>query len=309
MVTADVIRFGLFISIPIVHTLPWLLVASFLIECASLFWIPAKEASVPNLVPPEHLEAANQVSLIATYGSAAPAAGVFAILSSLSRALAPGSCSSTPTRSASRSTSTPSRSCSPRWHIFTLRTIGKAVRSDGVATWEGMGAGVRGLLTDMQEGFAFVRRDRFVRGLVVGILGGFTGAGCVVALGQLYAEDLGGGDAGYGLLFGAVFVGMAAGMAGGPGLLGDFSRKRLFGIAVMGTGASLAVVAVLPNLVLAIFIVVVSGAFAGIAWVTGYTLLGLEVADEVRGRTFALVQSLVRIDLLLVLAVAPVVAG
>jgi dTMP kinase len=98
-------------------------------------------------------------------------------------------------------------------------------------------------------------------------------------------------------------------MAGGPGLLGDFSRKRLFGIAVMGTGASLAVVAVLPNLVLAIFIVLLSGAFAGIAWVTGYTLLGLEVADEVRGRTFALVQSLVRIDLLLVLAVAPVVAG
>ena len=309
MVTADVIRCGLFISIPIVHTLPWLLVASFLIECASLFWIPAKEASVPNLVPPEHLEAANQVSLIATYGSAAPAAGVFAILSSLSRALAAGI---------------------PFFHtnpvslalyfdavtflfsagtVFTLRTIGKANRTDGAVTWQGMGAGVRGLLTDMREGFAFVRRDRLVRGLVVGILGGFTGAGCVVALGRLYAEDLGGGDAGYGVLFGAVFVGLAVGMAGGPGLLGDFSRKRLFGIAVMGTGATLAVVAVLPNLVLAIFIVLVSGAFAGIAWVTGYTLLGLEVADEVRGRTFALVQSLVRIDLLLVLAVAPVVAG
>jgi dTMP kinase len=308
MVIADVIRCSLFISIPIVHTLPWLLVASFLIECASLFWIPAKEASVPNLVPPEHLEAANQLSLIATYGSAAPAAGIFAILSSLSRALGSGI---------------------PFFHtnpvslalyfdavtflfsagtVFTLRMIGKAARSD-IAPYEGIGAGARGLLVDMREGFAFVRQDRFVRGLVVGILGGFTGAGCVVALGRLYVEDLGGGDAGYGLLFGAVFLGLAAGMAGGPGLLGPYSRKRLFGIAVMGAGGALCVVALLPNLVLAIFVVLVVGAFAGIAWVTGYTLVGLEVADEVRGRTFALIQSLVRIDLLMVLAVAPFVAG
>jgi dTMP kinase len=43
--------------------------------------------------------------------------------------------------------------------------------------------------------------------------------------------------------------------------------------------------------------------------VTGNTLLQAEVADELRGRTFALVQSLVRIDLLLVLAVAPALVG
>ena len=41
-----------------------------LIESLSLFWIPAKEASVPNLVPPAHLESANRLSLITTYGSA-----------------------------------------------------------------------------------------------------------------------------------------------------------------------------------------------------------------------------------------------
>ncbi|MBV9293512.1 MAG: MFS transporter, partial [Frankiales bacterium] len=40
MVVADVLRFGLYASIPIVHTLWWLLVASFLIESLSQFWIP-----------------------------------------------------------------------------------------------------------------------------------------------------------------------------------------------------------------------------------------------------------------------------
>nr|MDT0666351.1 dTMP kinase [Micromonospora sp. DSM 115978] len=95
----------------------------------------------------------------------------------------------------------------------------------------------------------------------------------------------------------------------GPKLLGDYSRTRLFGLAVTGAGITLVFVAIIPNLVLAVILVVAVGTFAGIAWVTGYTLLQAEVADELRGRTFALVQSLVRIDLLLVLAAAPAIVG
>jgi len=69
------------------------------------------------------------------------------------------------------------------------------------------------------------------------------------------------------------------------------------------------VMALLPNLILALFATVSVGMFAGIGWIVGYTLLGLEVADDKRGRTFATVQSLVRVDLLVVLARAPVMAG
>src|SRR4051794_8427549 len=87
MVVADVLRFALYASIPFVHTLEWLLVASFLIESLSLFWIPAKEASVPNLVPASHLESANRLSLITTYGSAAVAGTLFALLAEVSPAL------------------------------------------------------------------------------------------------------------------------------------------------------------------------------------------------------------------------------
>src|SRR3954447_12647166 len=87
MVTADVLRFGLYASIPLVHTLCWLLVASFLIESLSLFWIPAKEASVPNLVPPSHLESANRISLLTTYGSAVIASTLFALLDEVSHLL------------------------------------------------------------------------------------------------------------------------------------------------------------------------------------------------------------------------------
>ena len=57
MVVCDLGRASLFVSIPIVGSLWWLLTATFLIEVLSLFWIPAKEATVPNLVPRERLEA------------------------------------------------------------------------------------------------------------------------------------------------------------------------------------------------------------------------------------------------------------
>jgi dTMP kinase len=53
----------------------------------------------------------------------------------------------------------------------------------------------------------------------------------------------------------------------------------------------------------------VLGACAGLAWVIGFTTLGTQVEDEVRGRTFAFVQSLVRITLISVLAIAPLIAA
>ena len=45
------------------------------------------------------------------------------------------------------------------------------------------------------------------------------------------------------------------------------------------------------------------------AWIIGYTLIGHEVEDRLRGRTFAFVISSVRISLLASIAVGPVLAG
>jgi dTMP kinase len=95
----------------------------------------------------------------------------------------------------------------------------------------------------------------------------------------------------------------------GPKIFAPFSRRRLFGAALTISSIFLMLLALITNLVLAIFIVVLLGAFAGVSWVAGFTMLGSEVDDEVRGRTFAFVQSLIRISLVLVLAIAPVVAA
>ena len=81
MIIGDFLRAGLFASIPLVGNYLWLYVATILVECVTLFWSPAKEATVPNLVPRHKLENVNQVSLFAAYGTAPLAAILFSILS------------------------------------------------------------------------------------------------------------------------------------------------------------------------------------------------------------------------------------
>ncbi len=303
MVCADVFRFALYVSIPIVHTLPWLLISSFLIEAASLFWIPAKEASVPNLVPGERLETANQVSLLTTYGSAPVAAALFALLALFNSALA---------------AAIPFFKTNPvdlalyfdagtflfsAATIFGLRVIG------GRRTRSGPAESSPSIARDITEGWRFVGRDRLLRGLIVGMLGGFAAAGTVIALGRVFVGELRGGNAGYGVIFGTLFIGLAAGMFGGPRLFTRLSRRRLLGLAIFGAGASLVATSLSPNLLIAVATALGVGAFAGVAWVVGYTLVGKHVADELRGRTFAFLYTLMRVVLLLVLAAAPVLAG
>src|SRR5512138_1182781 len=50
MISGDLLRFALFATIPLVGTLWWMYLAILMSECVSLFWNPAKDATVPNLV-------------------------------------------------------------------------------------------------------------------------------------------------------------------------------------------------------------------------------------------------------------------
>ena len=96
LVVGDVFRAVLYLSIPLnlvvgfANRLTWLYVAQFLASCASLFWAPAKDASIPNLVPREKLDQANQYSLLTTYGTAPLASLIFIAFASISKGLANG---------------------------------------------------------------------------------------------------------------------------------------------------------------------------------------------------------------------------
>jgi dTMP kinase len=295
------LRAGLYISIPIFNNYIWLYTATILVECITLFWSPAKEASVPNLVPRNKLESANQVSLLAAYGTAPIAAALFAILALFSNALGsfmPSFAGNAVDIALYINAISFAFAAYTIWEIREIPKIKEAKKGTEAS-----------VAKSLWQGWKAVSGSKIIRGLIVGMVGAFVAAGAVIGLARTFVGDLGGGEAAYGVLFGAVFTGLALGIAAGPKVFAQFSRRRLFGASLTTAGIFLVLLALIPNLVIAVIIVIFLGAFAGICWVTGFTMLGMEVQDEVRGRTFAFVQSLIKVTLVAVLAISPLIAA
>ncbi len=301
LIWGDYLRGLLFLTIPIVGQLWWVFVVTVLVEAISLVWGPAKDATVPNLVPRHRLEAANQVSLATTYGSALPAAAIFAGLTLVDKFYSNvfdwfGGGGAIDLALYFNAVSF----VVSGFVIARLKHIprGPADVETGASAW-----------TVITDGWKYVGTTPVVRGLVIGIVGAFAAGGVVIGLARTFVSDVGGGDSGYGLLFGTVFAGLGLGMWRGPRLLQGLSRRRLFGISLILTGLLLFPLALVQQLPVVVALTAVLGFSAGVGWITGNTMLGLEVPDEVRGRTFAFVGSMIRLVLALVLAVAPLLAG
>jgi dTMP kinase len=296
MIVGDVIRGLLFLSIPLFPNLTWIYAAKFLAGIASQFWNPATSASIPNLVPKDKLERANQLSLLTTYGTAPLAAGLFSVLALVSE----GVSRVTPLLHASNVDlalyfNAASYGISALT-VYFIRQLPKRNASGKIS--------VPSTLKSIWDGWRFIRQTPVVRGLVIGMLGAFAAAGVVVGLGYPYiSETLHGGSAGWGLVFAAIFVGMALGMGVGTKVLGDFSRRRLFGVTLTAAAVPLALIGLVPVLAVVVLFVVLLGALSGIAYATGFTIVGLEVDDDTRGRVFAFFQSSIQVILLAVIAV------
>lgn len=90
MITADLIRSAVLISIAIVGAPLWLFLGNFLVGSAAMMWIPSKDAAVPNLLRRrDQVETANQLGMVMTYGVAVvTGAGLYAILTGVETTLA-----------------------------------------------------------------------------------------------------------------------------------------------------------------------------------------------------------------------------
>ncbi len=308
MIIGDVLRAALYASIPlnltlgVVNRLTWIYVVQFLASCASLFWTPAKDASVPNLVPADKLEQANQYSLFATFGTAPVAGVIFGLLSLVSRAMVSMSHYFATDRVNLALYFNSATFIVSALTVYALREIPKRQASAHISA--------PSVAKTIWEGWKFLGQAQVVRGLIIGMVGAFAAAGVVVGLGPSYIKNtLHGGAPGWGAVFTAIFVGLAAGMFLGLRMFKGLSRRRLFGLSIVSAAVPLVLIGLIPSLPVVVFLVVVLGALAGIAYVTGYTIVGHEVDDATRGRTFAFLQSGIRVILFAVIAVAPFIAA
>ncbi|MFD0775824.1 dTMP kinase, partial [Streptomonospora algeriensis] len=131
----------------------------------------------------------------------------------------------------------------------------------------------------------------------------------VAGVARLHVASLGAGTAGFGVLFAVVFAGMGLGMAAGPRILHHLSRPRLFAVSMAATALVLLAAGLIPNMVMAAVLVALAGCAAGVAWVTGITLLRQELEEDIRTRTLGYLNAVARAELLVAVVAAPLLAA
>lgn len=302
MVLSDVFRGIGYASMPFIGNLVGIYILSFALECLSLLWTPARDASIPNLVPRRQLVNANSVALFTSYGTL-PAGGLlFTTVAGVAIGLGGA---------------IPYLGENPEALALWLNALTFAFSAYmvwGLSLREAARRAPGGLSAtqawdDLVRGIRFLREHTLQRAMTVGILMAFMTMGSVIALGPIFAAvTLGAGSAGWGILVTSVGIGLAVGMLS-VGLLSKVMEKdTLFPLGVIWTASVLVALALMPNIALAATLTVVAGLGAGIAWVSGYTLLHEHISDEFRGRTFATLTVLVRLGLLASLAGFPALA-
>ncbi len=310
MVVGDVLRGVLYVSIPVVgllfpgFALEWLLIATLLAEAVALFWTPAKDATVPNLVPRKLLGQANRLSLLTAYGTAPVAALLFAALASVSNVLG------------ALLPSMASPEADVALYLNGLTFVVAAVVVAGLPIpkhkpSKDAESDTRdsGILRALGTGRRHAGGTPRVRGLVPGMLCVLAAGGAVIGVGRVHVEGLGAGNAGFGVVFAAVFAGTALGTVAGPRVLKQFSRSRLFGLSIALAGLALLFAGAVADMVLTAVLTALLGVGAGIACVTGLAVFDREVEDEHRGSAFAFLHGAARVTLVGAAVLAPLAAG
>ena len=309
MVTCDLGRAAVLVTLPFVDSLVGLVIASFVLELLTMMWQPAKEAIVPNIVPAERLTSANAFNVAAAYGMFPVAAGIAALLSKVAEALADEGWVATLRLNEEGlafyvDAFTFLVTALIVWRLaIPARTKQQRLRAER-RSWD-----LGGAFRELREGWHQIAANPIVRSVNVGLAVGIMGGGMLVPLGAIFVDEvIVGREADFNLVLFALGMGMACGVLLAALLQNRINRTRVFAGALAGAGLALLMAASTDLLSVLTPMVAMMGFLAGPVYVIGFTLLHENVADEMRGRIFAALFVLVRLCLLVALAVSPTVA-
>lgn len=311
MIACDLGRAAVIMCLPFVHNLAGLVLASLALEVLTLLWSPAKDASVPNLVPQDHLTTANSLSLAAAYGTFPFAALLFALLAGVSAWLA--------SVSAVRFLSINQMALAFYVDAATFVASALLVRTLPLGRRRDVARGGREtearrrlarMYDELAQGWHEIFRNPTIRAVNIGMATGLIGGGMLIPLGAVFsAEVLGAGAAGYGLFTTALGFGVAIGAVGVSALQRRLNKARVFTWSLFFAGAFLFAAATSSTLGLAALFVGLMGITIGPVYVMGYVLLQEEVEDDLRGRVFSSLNTLVRLCVLVAMVAGPLLAA
>ena len=144
----------------------------------------------------------------------------------------------------------------------------------------------------------------------LGLATGLIGGGMLIPLGAVFStEVLGAGAAGYGLFTTALGFGVAIGVVGVSTLQKRLPKRTVFTGALFCAGISLFCAASASTLPVAVVFVGLMGVSVGPVYVLGFVLLQQEVPDDLRGRVFSSLNTLVRLCVLISMVAGPLLAA
>jgi dTMP kinase len=297
MIIADLARGAMYGSMAFIGHLWLIFLLSFAIECFSLLWTPARDASLPNLVPRRQLANANSIGLVSTYGTLPLGGAIFALLAPISTLVGFPQPQTLPLL------------LDAGTFVFSAFMVSRVpIRTPGNRGMERFD--LSRVWRDIRDGVQFLREDSIASAMTGGIVIAFAAVGAVLALGPIFVGfTLGAKAAGWGIVVVTFGVGMGIGMAGSNEVAKIFERDLTFVWSLVAAAGTLFILAAMPNLGLAAFVTVWLGAFCGLSWVSGYTLLQENVENEFRGRTFSSLTVLSRLGLFLSLTIFPVLSS
>jgi dTMP kinase len=304
MVMADIIRAGVIFTLPFIPHLPYLLIASVVLESLTLVWGPAKDASLPNFVPMSQLTNANSLSLMAVYGPWPIASIIYAFMATLGAFLG----ANVPVLEGLQE----SPESLALW-LDSLTFVFSAVMISTLSIPSSRRRETRldfgEIKRDLMEGLSFVGKHKQVRPWLLGIAFTFTAAGAVFSLGIDFSKFvLEAGDRAFSFIIGFLGTGMIIGLLV-VGLIAKRIKKDvMFSASLLLLGVGLFAFASMSSLEAAIPIASALGFFGGIAYSTGYSLMHEATEDSLRGRTFSAAYTVIRIGTLVGLGLFPFLA-
>jgi MFS family permease len=334
MITADIARAVVFLLLPLVQTVPGLIFASFLLELFTLAWSPAKEATVPSVVPPEKLTTANSLSLVAAYATMPIAGPITYALKVLNDHLAEVSVlaflglnrnlGDTQTLAFYFDALSFLASAFILWR-FVFRgmpSTSMAAREEREATAHPVADGegverdpmaeersyIQRTFDEIRDGWQFIYVNPVVRGVILGLATGLMGGAMLVPLGPTFARFVIGNANTFPLFITALGLGVATGVVTLTVLQKRLPKEQAFPVLVFMAGVSMFFGVSMSRFWPAALGVFGLGAFAGAVYVLGFTLLQEHTDDELRGRIFATMLTLVRLCVLLALVIGPFLA-
>lgn len=307
LIATDIGRAAVFLVLPFAQDVWALFLATIVIEIMATLFIPVRDAVVPTLVPRGQLVQANQLSLLASYGTLplggfAFAAVVVATGSAVGDATGWQFVQQRPEVVAIWLNA--GTFLASAWFISRIPGItGRGKRlaegtDDRPGAWQ-----------EFVEGMRFLANHPLIRALVFGVMTAGMAAGSIIAIGVAFTQVLNAGDDGFGIMQGVVGTGLVVGILATSWLEPRFGRTRLFAPAVLLAGVALVATALIPRLDLAMVPAAIMGFGGGVAFLTGYTVLQESVSDDMRGRTFGAFNTAVRFALFVSLVIAPAIVG